>query len=173
MVLLPDIRNENDIEVVARRVNESLSRPIRVGGREICVTASIGISTFPLDGSDPQLLLERAEVAMNHVKRGVSGRFQFYGDNLNARSQARLSIENELRAALERDPLEVHYQPKIDIQQNRVAGVEALVRMPRADAREMGPDEFIPIAEDTGLIAPLGPWVFRNACEEFAKIEAP
>ncbi len=172
MVLLPDIRSEDDMAIVARRVNELLSRPFQVGSEEIHVTASVGISAYPLDGSDPGLLLERAELAMNHSKRAGRGRYQFYGENLNARTQARFTIESDLRRALERDQLEVHYQPRIDIQRNRVAGVEALCRMPSAASRS-APSEFVPVAEDTGLIVPLGDWVFRNACEAFTKIVRP
>jgi diguanylate cyclase (GGDEF)-like protein len=170
MVLLPDIRDEGDVANVALRVNESLSRPFQVGCEEVCVTASIGISAFPLDGSDPQLLLERAELAMNHAKRSGRGGFQFYGAPLNARSQARLSVEKEIRRALEREELEVHYQPRIDIQQEAVAGLEALVRIRGVEGEWLSPAGFIPVAEDTGLIEPLGARVFRDACERFLEL---
>lgn len=169
MVLLPDIRHEKDIAVVARKVNELLARPFTLGGKEIHVTASIGISAYPLDGTEPELLLERAAVAMDHAKQAGRDRYQFYGESLNKRSQARLEIERQLRTALEENQLAVHYQPKVNIQQESVCGVEALVRMPNICGRPISPKDFIPIAEDSGLIVPLGDWVFRNACEQFAK----
>lgn len=170
MVLLPDIRQEKDIALVARRVNESLSRPFDIGGKEIHVTASIGVSAYPLDGSDPQLLLERAAVAMNHAKQAGRGQYQFYGERLNARTQERLSIESQLRKSLDQGELFLHFQPKVDIQRTEIAGVEALARLPVVDGKQISPADFIPVAEETGLIVSLGDWVFRKACEEYAKM---
>ncbi len=177
MVLLPDIHREKDIAVVAQKVNESLAQPFVLSDREIHVTASIGISAFPLDGTEPELLLERAAVAMNHAKDSGRDRYQFYGEGLNKRTEARLAVECELRNAIEEDRFSVYYQPKVSVQNETVSGVEALVRMTASDGKAVSPQDFIPIAEDSGLIVPLGDWVFRNACEEIAKItvdaEAP
>ncbi|MEE8166241.1 MAG: EAL domain-containing protein [Myxococcota bacterium] len=169
VVVLPKIRNVEDCAVVARRIRKILARPFEVADGELYVTASIGISAYPLDGEEPQALLTHAEVAMNHAKEKGRDRYQFYQESLNTKTQRSFSIENQLRRVLERDELEVYYQPKVDIQHNRLAGMEALARWPES-LEAVSPGEFIPIAEQTGLIVPLGDWVFRTACAQTAEM---
>ena len=130
------------------------------------MTCSIGIALFPGDGEDAETLAGNANVALSHAKQRGGNDYQFYAKSLNAESLERLSLENQLRGALERDELLLYYQPKIDVRTGEVVGAEALMRWQHPELGFLLPDKFIPIAEETGLIVSLGEWALRAACRQ-------
>jgi diguanylate cyclase (GGDEF)-like protein/PAS domain S-box-containing protein len=163
-VLLPEVADPGDLAKVARRLIEVLHRPFALGGHEVVITASVGIAAWPSDGSDAETLLRNADAAMYHAKERGRNNVQFYTASMNAVALERLILETRLRSALERAGLEVHYQPKLAPGGRRVTGVEALARWNDAELGAVPPAEFIPVAEETGLIAELGAFVLRKSC---------
>ncbi|HEX2485837.1 MAG TPA: EAL domain-containing protein, partial [Myxococcota bacterium] len=163
-VLLTNVADPGDLAKVARRLLEVLHRPFSLGGHEVVITASVGIAAWPSDGSDGEGLLRNADAAMYHAKERGRNNFQFYAASMNAVALERLILETKLRSALERGELEVHYQPKLAHGGERVAGVEALARWRDAELGQVSPTDFIPIAEETGLIGELGAFVLRRSC---------
>ncbi len=168
IVLLPDTRDRFAAGTVARRILQHLEQAIRVDGHEVFVSASVGIATYPDDGLSSEILIRNADTAMYHAKQQGKAAFQYYSAAMNAASVERLTLETGLRRALEDGSLELHYQPQVDVQTGRIVGAEALLRWHHPVRGYISPTSFIPIAEDTGLIVPLGEWVFDRACAQAA-----
>ena len=168
-LLMPGIASPDVADRMARRVLAAMSRPFQHEGQDLFVTPSIGISVFPDDGLDAQTLRRNAAAAMRHAKSSGRNTFEFYSVELNIASVERLALETDLRRAIERDELLLHYQPKIDLVSGRVVGAEALLRWVRPGLGVIPPAQFIPIAEETGHIVEIGEWVIEQACAQMAR----
>ncbi|HTD73043.1 MAG TPA: EAL domain-containing protein [Steroidobacteraceae bacterium] len=164
VVLLPELGDELYAGVVAKKILAAAAKPFNVMGQEFRVTASIGISTFPHDGLDEQTLTKNADIAMYQAKAEGRNNFKFYSQKLNANTLERLALESSLRHALERNEFRLHYQAKRDIAGGRITGMEALLRWVHPDLGTVAPMQFIPMAEETGLILPIGRWVLKTVC---------
>ena len=151
---------------VARKLNQALVESFKLGQRRYAIGASIGISVYPDDALDANTLLRQADLAMYQAKQRRSG-FEYFSSELNTVAQQQLSLESGLRQALERNELALVYQPKVDLASGRVVGLEALIRWLPRSGNIIGPEQFIPVAEETGLIVPVGRWVVRAACEQW------
>ena len=164
--LLPGIERGEDASRVAQKILDAVSRPLKIDGHQLYVTTSIGISLYPADGEEAEALLGSADIAMYRAKDLGRNGFQLSSPAMNARSVARLSLERDLRMAIERGEFTLVYQPQAGVLSGRTLGVEALLRWNHPQRGVVLPGEFITIAEETGLILPLGEWVLRTACEQ-------
>lgn len=165
-VLLPNLRGSEGAAKVAERILDKLRSPIKIQGKEFFITGSLGIALYPDDGEGVDTLLKNADIAMYHAKQGGKNSYRFYARHMDERVQARLSMESKLKRALERAELELHYQAKVEIATGRVIGVEALLRWQNSAMGQVSPARFIPVAEETGLIVPIGEWVLHTACRQ-------
>ncbi len=163
-LVLPGLRTSEDAALVARRVLDLLAEPFVVAGREVVMTASIGVAVYPADGSTADRILGSANNAMRHAKQAGGASYRFFSHSMNDRAVRHLTMEIGLRRALEREELVVHYQPQRSARTGAIVGAEALVRWRSDDLGLVKPADFISIAEESGLIGPLGEWVLRRAC---------
>ena len=169
MLVLPDIVSSEDAGRVADRLIAALQEPMRLSKHTVVITPSIGISIAPTDGTDAETLLRHADLAMYFAKRRWPGTYAFFDASMNEGTLQRFTIEGKLRGALERGELSLHYQPQVDMVTGNVAGMEALLRWTNDELGVVPPMDFIPVAEDAGLIIPIGEWVLRTACAQAKK----
>ena len=166
VVILPDLERPENARLVADKILEELARPVEIGGHEIHVTPSIGISHYPNDATDVHQLLKHADNAMYQAKDAGRNTVRFFTNDLNFLLSKRLEIENRLRKAIDNEEFFLRYQPQVDIATGRISGMEALIRWNDPQKGEIYPKDFVFVAEELGLIVPIGEWVFRTACRQ-------
>ncbi len=169
IILLEDSKTGKTAALTAEKILEELTLPHIIGKCQLHITTSIGISVYPQNGSDAEELLKNADTAMYHAKENGRNNYQFFENEMNTRAVQRLQIEADLRVALEKKQFVLHYQPKINLDNNQITGVECLLRWQHDERGEMLPEQFVAIAEESGLIVPIGRWVLREACKQAKK----
>ncbi|MFK5893353.1 MAG: EAL domain-containing protein, partial [Pseudomonadota bacterium] len=165
-VILPNLHSNESAALIAQKIITAVAKPVQVGKNTIHVGASIGISIYPQDGKNMEILSKHADIAMYHVKESGRNGFQYFDHSMFEQSQKRLVMEDAIRKALEKDQFELYYQPKINIKNGKITGAEALIRWNDPEKGLIPPFEFIPLAESSGLIIPMGEWIIRQACKQ-------
>ena len=166
VLLLENLSSPSDAAVLAKKALACFEEPFLTGGHELHISASIGVSVYPEDGVDAETLVKNADTAMYRAKERGRGSYCFYTAQMNAQGTERLMLESGLRRAVDRGELELHYQPKLELETQRIVGVEALMRWRHPALGMVSPAQFIPIAEETGLIEPIGRWALERACAD-------
>jgi diguanylate cyclase (GGDEF)-like protein/PAS domain S-box-containing protein len=166
VILLSEITHPQHAATTADKILRSLNVPCSIAGHDLHIDGSIGISIYPADGEDAETLIKNADTAMYYAKENGRNNFQFFAAEMNLKSVQRQSTESNLRRAIERDEFLLHYQPKVNLVTGEITGVEALIRWQQPDRGLVPPAQFVPIAEDCGLILPIGRWVLREACRQ-------
>ncbi|HZW12005.1 MAG TPA: EAL domain-containing protein [Noviherbaspirillum sp.] len=166
VVLVENVDEPHRGGIIAEKILAAFGPPFLRDKNPLSISTSIGISSFPTDGTDADTLLKKADIAMYRAKESGRNSYRYYSAEMNQHAAERLALENALSHAIERDQLSLHYQPKIDILTNRITGMEALLRWQHPNLGAVSPDKFIPVAEESGLITPIGYWALRTACQQ-------
>lgn len=172
VILLTDLEGEKNVVDITRRLLKLLGEPLSLSNHDLIPKASIGITVYPMDGRDPQLLLKNADLAMYKAKDKGKGTYSLYNSNMNVSLRKRMDMETRLMGSLEKGEIYLHYQPKIDLDTMAPMGVEALVRWDNPEVGFVSPADFIPLAEETGFIMPLGDWILRESLKDLKEMRA-
>lgn len=168
-IVLADLARPDDAALVTQKVLDALAQPFDLGGNEAYISASIGIAAFPEDGDDAETLLKNADIAMYRAKESARNCYRFFTTEMNQRTVAKVQLNTDLRRAIEREEFTLHYQPKVDLADSHLRGLEALLRWDHPQRGVVSPGEFIPALEDSGLILPVGEWVINKACAQLRR----
>jgi diguanylate cyclase (GGDEF)-like protein/PAS domain S-box-containing protein len=169
LVIMPSMNSVADAESVAEKILQHMKKPLVIDNRELLVSSSIGISGFPNDGRDAETLLSNADAAMYQAKEAGKNTFRFFTDEMNEKAIVRMELETQLRDAVKNNELSVHYQPQVDMHSAQIFGAEALLRWRTAHFGDVPPEQFIALAEESGLIIPIGEWLLESVCQDIVR----